>query len=99
MRLATATAGIGGCLLTLVTSFYPSAHWAWLARLMAIVVVGGFGSILGATVAAFAMGIIEALVLVTVDPTWAGMIFYLALFATLVLRPHGLVSGRHAVRF
>ncbi|MEV4061974.1 branched-chain amino acid ABC transporter permease [Nonomuraea dietziae] len=94
-----ATAAVGGSVLALITPFFPAAHWAWIGKLMAIIVVGGLGSVLGAALAAVMLGVIESLVLVTVDATWATMMFYVFLFLTLIARPQGFFGGRLAQRF
>ena len=87
--LGLATAAVGGAVLALITTFFPAAHWGWIARLMAIIVVGGLGSVSGAALAAVLLGIIESLVLVTLDATWAALVF----------RPQGFFGGRLAERF
>jgi branched-chain amino acid transport system permease protein len=97
--LGLATAAVGGAVLALITTFFPAAHWGWIARLMAIIVVGGLGSVSGAALAAVLLGIIESLVLVTLDATWAALVFYAFLFLTLVFRPQGFFGGRLAERF
>jgi branched-chain amino acid transport system permease protein len=97
--IGLATAAVGGAVLALITTFFPAAHWAWIARLMAIIVVGGLGSVSGAAVAAVLLGVVEAVMLVTFDATWAAMTFYLFLFLTLVFRPQGFFGGRLAERF
>ena len=97
--LGLATAAVGGAVLALITTFFPAAHWGWIARLMATIVVGGLGSVSGAALAAVMLGVIEALVLVTLDATWAALVFYAFLFLTLVFRPHGFFGGRLAGRF
>lgn len=97
--LGLSTAAVGGGVLALITTFFPAAHWAWIARLMAIIVVGGLGSISGAAIAAVVLGIFESVALVTIDATWAILIFYLFLFLTLVFRPQGFFGGRLAERF
>lgn len=97
--LGLATAAVGGAVLALITTFFPAAHWAWIARLMAIIVVGGLGSVSGAALAALLLGIIESLVLITLNATWATLVFYLFLFLTLVFRPQGFFGGRLAERF
>ena len=50
--LGLATAAIGGTALSLDSTIYPSLHWHWIGPLMAIIVVGGLGSIPGAAIAA-----------------------------------------------
>lgn len=97
--LGLATAAVGGAVLALITTFFPAAHYGYIARLMAIIVVGGLGSVPGAAIAAILMGVLEALVLVTFDPVWAAMVFYVFLFGVLIFRPQGLFGGRLVERF
>lgn len=97
--LGLATAAVGGAILAILVPFFPATHYAWIGRLMAIIVLGGLGSVGGAAIAAVAMGVIESLVLVSMDATWASMIFFIVLFLTLALRPQGLFGGRLAQRF
>jgi branched-chain amino acid transport system permease protein len=97
--LGLATAAVGGAILAILVPFFPATHYAWIGRLMAIIVLGGLGSVGGAAIAAVAMGVIESLVLVSMDATWASMIFFIVLFLTLALRPQGLFGGRLAERF
>lgn len=97
--LGLATAAVGGAILAILVPFFPASHYAWIGRLMAIIVLGGLGSVGGAAVAAVAMGVVESLVLVSMDATWASMIFFIVLFMTLALRPHGLFGGQLAERF
>ena len=51
-----ATAAVGGTALALDTTIYPSLHWHWIGPLMAIIVVGGLGSVPGAAIAAMLLG-------------------------------------------
>ena len=97
--IGLATAAVGGAVLAIITTFFPAAHYAWIARLMAIIVVGGLGSVSGAAVAAVLLGVVEGLVLISLDATWAAMVFYVFLFGTLVFRPQGFFGGRLAERF
>ena len=93
------TAAIGGTALSLDTTIYPSLHWHWIGPLMAIIVVGGLGSVPGAAAAAMLLGLIQSLLQIPLGTTWAQTIFYLALFATLAFRPQGFFGGRLAQRF
>ncbi|QFG69249.1 branched-chain amino acid ABC transporter permease [Ornithinimicrobium pratense] len=94
-----ATAAIGGTALALDATIYPSLHWHWIGPLMAIIVVGGLGSIPGAAAAAMILGVSQSLLQIPMGTTWAQTIFYVVLFATLVFRPHGFFGGRLAQRF
>lgn len=97
--LGLATAAIGGTALSLDATIYPSLHWHWIGPLMAIIVVGGLGSLPGAAIAAMFLGISQSLLQVPLGTTWAQTVFYVALFMTLVLRPQGFFGGRLAQRF
>jgi len=97
--LGLATAAVGGTALALDYTIYPSLHWHWIGPLMAIIVVGGLGSIPGAAVAALLLGVAASLLQVPLGTTWAQTVFYLALFVTLMIRPQGFFGGRLAQRF
>lgn len=97
--LGLATAAIGGTALALDSTIYPSLHWRWIGPLMAIIVVGGLGSVVGTAIAAMVLGMAMSLLQIPLGTTWAQTVFYLALFATLAVRPQGLFGGRLAKRF
>jgi branched-chain amino acid transport system permease protein len=97
--LGLATAAVGGTALALDSTIYPSLHWHWIGPLMAIIVVGGLGSIPGAAMAAMVLGLGQSLLQIPLGTTWAQTFFYVALFATLMLRPQGFFGGRLAQRF
>ncbi|QZY29637.1 branched-chain amino acid ABC transporter permease [Nocardioides coralli] len=97
--LGLATAAIGGTALALDSTIYPSLHWHWIGPLMAIIVVGGLGSIPGAAIAALVLGLGQSLLQIPLGTTWAQTFFYAALFLTLMVRPQGFFGGRLAQRF
>jgi len=97
--LGLATAAVGGTALALDSTIYPSLHWHWIGPLMAIIVIGGLGSIPGAAIAAMLLGVSQSLLQVPMGTTWAQTVFYIALFATLMIRPQGFFGGRLAQRF
>lgn len=97
--IGLATAAIGGTALALDSTIYPSLHWHWIGPLMAIIVVGGLGSIPGAAIAAMLLGLAQSLLQLPLGTTWAQTVFYVALFLTLMIRPQGFFGGRLAQRF
>jgi branched-chain amino acid transport system permease protein len=97
--LGLATAAVGGTALALDSTIYPSLHWHWIGPLMAIIVVGGLGSVPGAAIAAMVLGVAQSMLQIPFGTTWAQTVFYLALFVTLVFRPQGFFGGRLAQRF
>jgi branched-chain amino acid transport system permease protein len=103
-RVAAITFGIGigvtaaGGMVYGATSggFNPNSGYDLISRLLAIIILGGLGSIGGALVASVFMLTLESLVDVW-QPQWAIVVFYAALVLVLVIRPTGFF-GRSAVR-
>ena len=103
-RVAAVTFGIGvavtavGGMMFGATSggFNPNSGYDLISRLLAIIILGGLGSIGGALAAAVFMTTAEALVDIW-SPDWAVVVFYVALVLVLVIRPSGLF-GRAPAR-
>jgi branched-chain amino acid transport system permease protein len=76
--------------------FNPNSGYDLISRLLAIVILGGLGSIGGALAAAVFMITLESVVDIW-SPSWAVAVFYIALVIVLTVRPAGLF-GRAAVR-
>jgi branched-chain amino acid transport system permease protein len=103
-RVAALTFGIGvavtaaGGMAYGATSggFNPNSGYDLISRLLAIIILGGLGSIGGALVAAVVMITVESLVDIW-SPNWAVVVFYAALVIVLTVRPAGLF-GRREVR-
>jgi branched-chain amino acid transport system permease protein len=76
-------------------AFNANSGYDLISRLLAIIILGGMGSIGGALVAAIMMGTIESVVDIW-SPTWSVAVFYLALVLVLTIRPQGLFGQREA---
>src|SRR5215471_370462 len=63
-------------------------------RGLAVIVLGGMGSIPGAVLGGYLLGVIEVIVLVVVGGNASGGVAFAALFLMLVLRPQGLFGTR-----
>ena len=103
-RVAALTFGIGvavtaaGGMVYGATSggFNPNSGYDLISRLLAIIILGGLGSIGGALAAAVFMITLESVVDIW-SPNWAILVFYAALVLVLTFRPTGLF-GRQAAR-
>jgi branched-chain amino acid transport system permease protein len=103
-RVAALTFGVGvgvtavGGMMFGATSggFNPNSGYDLISRLLAIVILGGLGSIGGALIASVFMLTVVSLVDIW-SPTWANAVFYAALVLVLLIRPTGFL-GRQAVR-
>jgi branched-chain amino acid transport system permease protein len=63
-------------------------------RGLAVIVLGGMGSIPGAVLGGYILGLVEVLALVTLGSGASGGVAFAALFLMLVLRPQGLFGTR-----
>jgi branched-chain amino acid transport system permease protein len=103
-RVAAITFGIGvsvtaagGMVFGATNSFNPNTGYDLISRLLAIVILGGLGSIGGALVAAVAALVAEDVVAVVWSPTWAPFVFFAMLIIVLSVKPSGLF-GQAAAR-
>lgn len=92
--IGIAAAGAGGAIAGVLYPFVPGAHYQWIARLLAIVVLGGMGSLNGAVLGALMFGVAETMTAAYVSPSWATAVPYVIVFAVLVVRPQGLLGTR-----
>jgi branched-chain amino acid transport system permease protein len=92
--IGTALAGASGALFSFLFPFFPSKHWQLIASLLALIVLGGMGSLLGTFVGAMLLSIASAVVSDRFGPTWSPATFFLALFVILLVRPHGLFGKK-----
>jgi branched-chain amino acid transport system permease protein len=92
--IGIATAGAGGAIAAILYPFVPGSHYQWIARLLAIVVLGGMGSMGGAVLGAVMFGIAETMTAAYVSPAWATAVPYAIVFAVLLVRPQGLLGSK-----
>ena len=92
--LGTASAGVGGSILSVLYPFFPASHYDWISRLLGIVVLGGMGSLPGAMVGALVLGLAETLTATYGSLRWSTLVFYLVIMVVLLVRPQGLFGAR-----
>ncbi len=94
--IGVAVTAVGGMVFGATNAFNPNSGYDLISRLLAIIILGGLGSIGGALAAAVFMTTVESVVNIW-SPTWSVVVFYAALVIVLTFRPNGLF-GRRAVR-
>lgn len=88
--IGSALAGLAGVLLSPVYSLSPNVGQNFIFAAFAVVVVGGLGSVTGAYLGGFLVGLVEAFSGYYLDPR-LGTAFYFAVFLlVLIVRPAGL---------
>jgi branched-chain amino acid transport system permease protein len=93
--IGVAVTAVGGMVFGATNAFNPNSGYDLISRLLAIIILGGMGSIGGALVAAVFMSVTEAIVDIW-SPTWSVVVFYVALVIVLTFRPQGLFGQREA---
>ncbi|SMX38118.1 branched-chain amino acid ABC transporter permease [Octadecabacter ascidiaceicola] len=98
--LAAAVAGIAGVMYAPIVSPAYTMGMDWLVLSFVVVVVGGMGSLPGAVLAGFVLGIIESFAsmpaVVNLLPGINQIVIYVVAIAILLIRPRGLM-GRKGV--
>ncbi|GEP38090.1 branched-chain amino acid ABC transporter permease [Nocardioides psychrotolerans] len=88
--IGSALAGLAGVLLAPVYTLTPNVGQSFIFAAFAVVVVGGLGSVTGAYLGGFLIGLVEAFSGYYIDPR-LGMAFYFGVFLlVLIIRPAGL---------
>ncbi|HLU31065.1 MAG TPA: branched-chain amino acid ABC transporter permease [Acidimicrobiia bacterium] len=92
--IGMALAGAAGALISFIFPFFPARHWQWIAILLALVVLGGMGSLKGAVVGALGLAVVASFVSHVIGAVWAPITFFGALFLMLMIRPQGLFGQK-----
>jgi branched-chain amino acid transport system permease protein len=95
--IGVAVTAVGGMVFGATNAFNPGSGYDLISRLLAIVILGGMGSIGGAMAAAIFLLVVNDVVAVAWSPTWAPLVFFAVLVVVLSIRPQGLF-GKAAVR-
>jgi branched-chain amino acid transport system permease protein len=92
--VGVATTGAGGSIAAVLYPFLPGSHYAWISRLLGIIVLGGMGSLPGAVVGALLLGVAETMTQTYISPQWATMVPWVVIMVVLLLRPQGLMGQK-----
>ncbi len=92
--ISGALAGAAGALIGPLLLVFPTMGQLPLLKAVAIVVLGGFGNIEGAIVAALFIGLIESFAGGFLPNQWVDTIIFVLLIAVLIVRPTGIIRER-----
>lgn len=90
MALGSALAGLAAVVLLPLGNIVVEAGYSVLIFAIAVCIVGGLGSWVGAVLAAFIIGFAQILTVVYIEPHFHMVVALLAIIITLILRPSGL---------
>jgi branched-chain amino acid transport system permease protein len=90
--IATALAGLTGALVTPILALEPTGGEAVLGKAFIIVILGGLGSITGAMISAFIVGLIEAYTSVYLGGSRGALALLALVVLILLVRPQGILG-------
>ncbi len=90
--IGSAIAGLGGFLYGVQSGVTPTMGMDLLLKGVIASIVGGIGSVYGAIVGAFTLGLVESFGVWKVPSVWKDAIAFGLLLVFLVIRPRGLLS-------
>ena len=90
--LGTALAGIAGALLAPTYYIFPQVGGPFTLKAFVVVVLGGMGSIVGATLGGILIGVTESLSAVYVASGLKELVVYVLFLLILLFRPAGLLG-------
>jgi len=92
--ISSALGGAAGVLFALAfNAISPDMGRSVELKGLSVIIVGGMGSMPGAVVAGFLLGITEVFVVAYLGASWRDALSFAGLFLILVLRPRGLFGG------
>ncbi len=92
--IGAAIAGIVGCVLIPFYYVFPTVGVVFDVKCFIIVVLGGLGSIPGALLGGWIVGLIESTFSQYMASTWTELIVYVVFLAVLFIRPAGLFGEK-----
>lgn len=90
--ISAVLAGLAGILIGGLFSVSPAMGTDPLLRAFLVVVLGGLGSLPGTILAAYLIGLIEAISSYYLGIYWTPVVLFSVLILTLLFRPHGLMG-------
>jgi branched-chain amino acid transport system permease protein len=93
--ISGALAAFAGVFLGLTPQLHPEIGFNLLLSLFAAAILGGTGSLGGAVVGGFLVGLAENLSLLVISPGYKGAMPFLLLLVILILRPQGIFGERN----
>ena len=94
--IATALAAAAAVLMAPLAFIAPEMGSSLILKAFVIVVIGGLGSMKGAIVGGYILGILEALAIAYVSSAYKDVFAFGVLIIILAIRPTGLFKGREA---
>jgi branched-chain amino acid transport system permease protein len=89
--------GAAGAIVAVLAPFTPDSGDRWIGIGLAIVVLGGMGSLAGGLAGALLFGVAETMTTTYLSPAWATAVPFVVIILVLLIRPQG-IFGRQVRR-
>jgi len=93
--IGSALAGMAGVLISLETNIEPTMGFNAILKGIIACIIGGIGSIPGAVLGGFFLGIVENLGIWKIQAGWKDTIAFVVLIIFLLIRPQGILGKRN----
>jgi len=90
--LGASLAGTAGALISPTYYIFPQVGSAFTLKAFVITVLGGMGSILGATLGGVIIGVVESVGAVTISSDWKDVLVFSIFLLVLLIKPAGLMG-------
>lgn len=90
--IGAAMAGTAGALISPTYYIFPQVGSAFTLKAFVITVLGGMGSVVGATIGGIIIGIVESVAAVTVSSDWKDVVVFSIFLLVLLIKPSGLMG-------
>ena len=90
MAIGCALAAIAGGLMGPIFQVQPAMGGFAMSKGIAVIILGGLGSIWGAVIGGLILGLIDGLIPLFANSTVASIVGFILIILLLIIRPHGL---------
>jgi branched-chain amino acid transport system permease protein len=95
--IGVALTGAAGAIVSVLGPFTPDSGDRWIGIGLAVVVLGGMGSLAGGLAGAVLFGLAETMTTTYLSPAWATAVPFVVIVLVLLVRPQG-IFGRQGRR-
>ena len=92
----SALVGLAACVMMPLFSVFPTVGLNFVLIAFVIVVLGGMGSIEGALLGGFCVGVVQSVSAYYVAPAFGQLFFFLLFLLVMIFRPNGLFGQKGA---
>jgi len=90
--IGAAMAGTAGALISPTYYIFPQVGSAFTLKAFVITVLGGMGSVIGATLGGIIIGLVESVAAVTISSEWKDVVVFTIFLLVLLVKPSGLMG-------